>query len=343
MAEKVEEDFFKSRSLEFGSFAPADEFLHPHIACHGDTCTETQYFGFYVPEARVYAFAYLWVHPNLQTVFGGLVVCEGFKRHHLQAELFDFRANLSRSSALPEDLRSFRLPNSYQVDVLEPGKRMRLRYSDPRRENELDIEATAAGPVAMRANQKHFEQAMHYRGSLTLRGKSYAVDCHNVRDRSWGEPRPEDPLPFPPLTWTTGCFGESFAFNCSAFDHPDYNPETKADFPISASQAFNDGWVFCDGELVKIKAIKKLTTRDSRTGRPVSHVIEALDVMNRSFHITGTVVAGLPLSCWPNCVTHLGLTRWEYDGRVGWGDTQEVQWTDYMRSFTDDEDGVARS
>jgi hypothetical protein len=333
MAAKPQEDFFKSRSLTFGTFIDRDEFLHPEQDHPGDSCTETQYFGFYVPEANIYGFCYFWLHPNLDTVMSGLFACQGFKRQHLQAELFDFYQNMSRKTVITNDLRSFKLPNSYQVDVITPGKQMRMRYDDPVRQNRLDLRISAAGPVAMRANNKHFEQTMRYQGELLLRGESFKVDCCNVRDRSWGELRPEQTLSFPPLTWTTGYFGEELSFNCSAFDHPDFNPPSLGEFPIAAEQAFNDGWVVRDGRLIKLRSIRKLTQRDPQIGRPVSHIIHAVDVEERAYEIKGTVTAGLPFAFWPNVYTHLGMTRWEWDGKVGWGDTQECHWTDYIQKF----------
>ena len=72
----------------------------------------------------------------------------------------------------------------------------------------------------------------------------------------------------------------------------------------------------------------------STYGRPLSHRIEAEDAQGKSWTITGTVTAGLPWAGWPNMICQLFLTRWECEGRVGWGDTQEVQWTDYVRACT---------
>ena len=37
-----------------------------------------------------------------------------------------------------------------------------------------------------------------------------------------------------------------------------------------------------------------------------------------------------------NC--HLALVRWELDGRVGWGDSMDVQWNDYVWRYSN---GVA--
>ncbi len=334
MSDNSQEGFFKSASPTFGTFTDRDDYLHPDLVHPDDTSTETQYFGFYVPEANIYGFSYFWMHPNMDSIMGGVLAAQGFKKHHLQSEMFDFLLNIRGSTVIKDDLRSYTLPNSYQVDVLEPGKKMRMRYEDAARGNRLDLMVTATMPVAMRSNNKHFEQAMKYEGELLLRGKPYKVNCHNVRDRSWGEPRAEVTMSLPPLTWTTGAFGDDFAFNCSAFDHPDLNPLSQKEFPMTPERAFNDGWVWRDGKMSKIKSVKKLTTRDPETGRPMTHMMEMVDIHGREYLIKGTITAGLPFSFWPNCMTHLGLTKWECEGLTGWGDTQEVHWTDYMRKFT---------
>ena len=102
---------------------------------------------------------------------------------------------------------------------------------------------------------------------------------------------------------------------------------------MTPERAFNDGWVWRDGKLNKITSVKKITTRDPETGRPISHIMDMVDANGRDYRITGTVTASLPYSFWPNCMTHLCMTRWECEGVVGWGDTQEVHWTEYIRKF----------
>lgn len=330
------QNWFKTIGAGFGEFTGADDFLHPQSPVNDDSLTETQYFGLNIPEANIYGFGYLWLHPNLDTATGGLFVCQGIKRSHLQAELFDMRAFSKQSDIITNDLHSFRLPNSYQVDVIEPGRSMRIRYQDPARENFLDMTSTAIMPVAMRGNNLHFEQAMRNQGELVLRGKRYTIDnTFNVRDRSWGQPRPEGHNPIPPMTWMTGTFDENFAFNFSAFDHPDLKPEWLGSFDWPAENSFHDGWVYRDGELLRATGGRKITRRDRHSGRPLTHEIELTDSRGRDYRIRGTTQAGLPWSGWPNCLVHLNLTRWEWDSRVGWGDTQECQWTDYIHQFTD--------
>lgn len=329
-----ESGWFSTGNPGFGQFSDADDMLHPLQTQPGDTLTETQYFGFNIPEENIYGFGYLWLHPNLNVVSGGLFACEGIKRTHMQAELFDMHAYVDRKAVLKNDLHAYRMPNSYGVDVIKPGQHMRIQYEDSQRKNRLNVEARAIMPVAMRANNKHFEQAMKMDGELVLRGKTYRIDGYNVRDRSWGELRPEDSQGLPPMTWTTGVFGDDFAFNCSAFDNATLNPDWRDKLVFPAERAFNDGWIFRDGELLRIISAEKLTRRDPISGRPVSHQIKMTDALGRVYQISGTVTASLPWAGWPNMITHLGLTRWECNGRIGWGDTQEVQWNDYVHRCT---------
>ena len=49
--------------------------------------------------------------------------------------------------------------------------------------------------------------------------------------------------------------------------------------------------------------------------------------------IKGTVEANLPFVSWPNALSWLLLVRWECDGRVGYGNSQEVMWAKHYRQF----------
>jgi hypothetical protein len=326
--------WFSTTNPGFGQFTDVDDLLHPQHAQPGDTLTETQYFGFNIPEENIYGFGYFWLHPNLEVVTSGVFVAQGIKRSHLQAELFDVRAYVDSKSVLTNDLHSYRMPNSYGVDVIEPGRKMRVFYEDTRAKNRIEFEANAVMPVAMRANNKHFEQTMKVDGELVLRGKSYRIDGFNVRDRSWGELRPEDAQLLPPMTWMTGAFGEGFSFNCNAFDDPELNPDWHGKMQLPTANSFNDGWVYRDGELIRVISASKITRRDPQTGRPIAHEIKMTDAHGRVYAIKGAITAGVPWSGWPNVVVQLFLTRWEWEGRVGWGDTQEVQWNDYTMLCT---------
>ncbi|MDB5971511.1 MAG: hypothetical protein JWQ90_3961 [Hydrocarboniphaga sp.] len=318
-------------ALGFGPYGPEDELLHPAAKndIQHDALTETQYFGFSVPEARIHGFSYLWHHPNLGTLSSGVAAWQGIKPHHLAAELYDFRMFMSEQT-IAAGIDHYKTDVGYQVDVIEPFKLIRIRYEDASRGNALDISYTALTPPAMLPNRKHFEQTMKTKGFLSLRGKRYEVDGYNVRDRSWGEARREEPTPFPPIAWLTGVFGEDFSFNCTLTDHPRRSPEWLGLYQVPDEQVLKGGWIYRNGEHKRVVEGIKLTRRDPLSLCPLSHELELVDQDGERLRITGTVESSSPSGFWPNVSIHIGLVRWQCENRVGWGDSQECQWTDFV-------------
>lgn len=330
-------NWYDSPAQTFGVSNPkTDDLLHPHDKPAGDWLTETQYFGLAIPEHNIYGFFYFWLHPNLNVLSGGLFVCRGLKQNYLQAELYDMIQNNKADTILVSDLHSYAFPNGYRVDLLEGGHKLRIRYEDESRGNSVDFTATSVMPIAMRANNRHFEQAMRTEGQVTLRGRRHDFkDTYMVRDRSWGEMRNAAIQSLPSMSWLTGTFGDDFAFNVNAFDNPARGPDWIGKMSPPKPDPLNDGWVWYDGRLAHIVSVDKLTVRDPANGRPLTHDFTMTDEMGRVFAIKGKITAGFPWACWWNLNVHLNLTRWDCNGRVGWGDTQECQWNDYAVLCTD--------
>lgn len=328
-----DEPFFLAHNRTLLNAVPEDDLLHPsaNAGIDGDTLTETQYFGFNIPEERIHGLAYMWYHPNLKVVTGGLMVWRGVKRMAIAAELFDFRAFMS-DKALAQDLHEFRLDNGYGVKILEPNKRFHLTYSDEARGNAIDLISEAVTPVAMFGDGKHFEQGMKVRGTLRLRGAEYQVDCYNVRDRSWGKLRPETIMPIPPVSWTTGCFGDDLVFNCNMMDHAGSNPQVGGAFEMPAEKALNGGWIWKDGALKLVTAARKLVRRDDVTFAPQTIELHLTTEDGEETVARGELVASCPWATWPNMMANISLIRWEIDGRVGYGDAQDVLWADFVNA-----------
>jgi hypothetical protein len=61
--------------------------------------------------------------------------------------------------------------------------------------------------------------------------------------------------------------------------------------------------------------------------------MDVYDTRGRHFAITGSVQAALPFYTWHNLRVPICLARWECNGRVGYGDIQEAQWTDFLHAF----------
>lgn len=316
----------------FGQYGDRDEGLHPEHRIPGDTLTETWAYMWYVPQEQISFFAYVWVHPNLGVLTSGLTGWRGHKPSHMAAELFDIHAYLSTNYL--GDGRDVRLPNSLHIEILEPFRTIHLTYDDPARGNMVDVEFTAYSPPIMRESRLHFDQGLRVTGRVQLRGRSYDVDGYGMRDRSWGELRPENHYALPPYTWMTGTFpGADMCWNVCAHDDSRRNPQWLGTYDIKPEDAVRDGWVYRDGRQVRLKEVSVLTTRDPNTLCPMSHSLRFRDLDNRAYEISGKVLASLPWGGWPNSITHICLTEWSWAGHPGYGDTQEVQWNDFVHAF----------
>lgn len=328
--------FYIAQNQGFAGITAADELLHPAAFAEvkADSATETQYLGFSVPEARIHALCYLWHHPNLKVVTGGLFVWQGIKRYMPEAELCDVRAYMS-DRVLADDLHEYRLANGYGVRIVEPLKKLHLSYEDAARGNSVNLEYEAVAAPVMFGDGKHFEQPMRVRGEITLRGTRHAVDCFNVRDRSWGKPRPEDNIPLPPVSWMTGVFGEDFAFNCNVLDQHEENAELKGRFEMPREKTLNGGWVRREGVLARIVSARKKIEREAGTRLPLGVELEFTDESGRLTALRGRLQAACPWQVWPNMIFTVSQMRWECEGRVTTGDCQEAYWNDYLQIGSD--------
>jgi hypothetical protein len=157
------------------------------------------------------------------------------------------------------------------------------------------------------------------------------VDGYHVRDRSWGQPRPEDPFRAPPHSWITGVMDDETAFHLTAADDPARNPSWKHIFPdFDPAQCVKFGWMVLKGRKTALRSASKITTYDRTTLMPKSMEVSLIDEHGKEHHIKGTLVAGVPVHYWHNTRIPICLARWEYDGRVGWGDIQDVQYPDFV-------------
>ena len=323
--------FFLKKNTGLGSICPDDELLHPASFkdVPDDSATETQYFGFSIPEQRIHALTYMWWHPNLKVCSGGLFVFQGIKDSPLQAELYDWRTYMS-DKAIRNDLHEFRFDNGYGVKILEHNKRFHLTYDAPAQENSVDLIAEALLPGVMFGDGNHFEQTMRMKGKLVLRGKKYEVDCYSIRDRSWGKPRPETLMPMQPMSWMCATFSDTFSFNCSMFDQLKYNPSIKPAAAVPDEHALNSGWVYRDGILGRIVKAEKRAGR--APGQTVATTIDLqfTDEHGREFDVRGNLLAALPYQSWHNAWVSINLMQWHCDGMEGHGDNQEAFWNDYV-------------
>ena len=328
--------FFLAQNSGLGVARPEDDLLHPEQNALVDdvSCTETQYFGFSVPEARIHGIGYLWHHPKLKTLTGGVYAWRGIKPNLMYSELTDVRCFMS-DAAIANDLHEYRLVNGYGVRVVEALKHHHLTYTDASRNNHIDLHYEALQAPVMFGDGKHFEQPMRVTGELVLRGQRYEVNGYNVRDRSWGKPRSETHQPVPAYSWLTGVFSPEFSFNCGVFDQAAGNPELAGTrFALPLERTLSGGWVQRDGKLARIVKATKRVVRLPDMLLPTYLELDAIDELERPLHLRGSMIAANNWSITPNINFVVCLMRWECEGLVAYGDCQEGVWSDYVNAFS---------
>lgn len=326
---------FWEESIEgFVQAKDSDDFLHPELSAKesGASLTETHYLGFNVPEHDIHAVGYVWYHPHLKTVSGGIAVWQGFKNHPLQSEIWDYVTYMS-DECLKDDLWHYRLENGYEVTTIQPLSSHRIQYSNTATDSAVDVTLEALTPPIMLDTGMHFEQPMRTTGEVRLRGRTYEVNGTTVRDRSFGQLRRESLVPLPPLAWMNAAFADDFAFGCTAFDDPAQNPEWKGKLLVPGDNPLRGGWIFKDGAIARIVRASKVTTRKQGSLYPDTVELLVVDEVDRTHEIHGKSMAGVNWQTWHNMDSNINLMRWECNGRVTHGDYQEFLWPEYIRTF----------
>lgn len=317
-----------------GQAKESDDLLHPELSKSepGHALTETQYLGFNIPEHDIHGIGYLWYHPNLRTVMGGIAVWQGFKRHPLQSEIWDYVSYLS-DDCLRNDLWRYQLENGYKVTTLKPLIAHHVEYQNAASDSFVDVRFEALTPPVMLATGMHFEQPMRTWGEVRLRGRTYPVDGMTVRDRSFGQLRHEHRVPSPPLAWMNGVFSADFAFGCTAFDDPAKSPEWAGAFRLPDDNPLRGGWIYRDGAVSRIVQASKSVVRRRGSLYPDRVELNVVDDRGRSLEMTGRSCAGVNWQTWHNMDSNINLMRWECDNAVAYGDYQEFLWPEYIRLF----------
>jgi hypothetical protein len=219
---------------------------------------------------------------------------------------------------LPKSLMAIDMPNvGFRLDVLEPLTRYRIQYKST--QMSFDVTWTALVPPRM-SNPTHIDQFGRVRGVLSLDGETIAVDCLQMRDRSWT--RRSD------LEGRHGGYTYGLA-------------SAKAAFLMSSTSAGNDvhksrgGWLLRDGEMSDIRSGERRVTRRGDSGEPLEVIVAGEDNLGREFKAVGECVSRTSVNCSGNIFSWDTLIKWVFDNEVCWGEDQDVWtpelWRDYRR------------
>ena len=309
--------------------------------------TETNWWSFNIPERKIGCWIHTPYYPNRKTVTWRIFAWddEGYD----PARMAYYKK--VEEAPMPDnpDLRDITFPGGgYSLKMLEPGMQYHLRYDDPDRGFALDFTHTGLHkphrfPVgeAPFVQTPHFDQLGVVEGTMTLRGEVIPFRSISVRDRTWG-PR-------------GGPFARSpkvYASDLDRVRHPggprwreierergrgriDYifghTPDGQtgflgfvrvADADASGWAPMNAGWLLKDGKFGQLdkSQSRMLNFRDPATGWNSHMQVVLGDDLGRTMTAEGIAVSRMSEAGYG--VNQ--LMRWEMDGKIGWGEDQDV-------------------
>ncbi|WP_374414868.1 hypothetical protein [Novosphingobium colocasiae] len=283
------------------------------------TWTETLFIIFSVPECAISGNIYVLTRPNMGVCHSSIEIHQGMCFHPWQLHHNDSQMHLP----CPEDFSNFSLPNGltfharnereleYRYDSLDGVCSLELSYAavcDPTDTND-PAQVPQAGASKVDGydgwNNGHLEGKGRVTGTLRLRDKTYAVDCIEGVNKSWG---PRNDWGNKGASWVHVELGEGLgAFFVVGIEFAGrevtYGP-------------FKYGYVLVNGER------RPLVSAELTAKRSDMLVTSALarfeDDQGQVYEARGTTVAAGPWYNFnPSSAGYQCLMRWESGDRVG--------------------------
>lgn len=287
---------------------PADRFADERDA--NPYWNESVWFSFSKPQRRLHGFVQYYFRPNMGLLNGGPVMWDPSGTASWNCLYY----NWSHLQAMPPGASKFDMtaPNSLSVQVLEPLQRYAIRYDNEGFTMDLQWQAIAplhelrTGRVSQqRSNRFHIEQAGRLRGRIVRDGEAIDIDCHSMRDTSWG-PR------------ENGVVGNGSYFWGIAADRA-FHALSSGE---GAEQRIVGGFIWQDGELASLVSGSRRVIEYAAHG-PRRVEIEAIDQRGRQIVASGLIDQGLVFTGYTDRTVVWALSEWDWAGHRLWGDTQE--------------------
>lgn len=309
--------------------APEDDSFFHHERSNSPWWNESVWFGFAVPEREINGFFWLWHRPNQKLTAGGVALWDpyGEERHNcLHYDWYNFNQLKDGSDAFDFDLE-----NGMSCRLLEPLKRYELKYRTKTCEMDLlwegihpplDLHFPRADNMSQFGGF-HYEQIGRVTGSILVEGETLEVDCHHIRDRSWGvRARHRD---HPGGGLDLGVVNEQTGF-CTTMVRSD--PYRDLDLPTVETTGY--GQVVKDGNVARLVSAERKVLERRPDGSPVRLQLDLHDDLGRDMYAEGRVLSNLK---WDDIYyVHWGLVDWTIDGRQAWGESQDWINQDLLRA-----------
>ena len=287
-----------------GGVTPADDRLHPPGSPH-PLWTETAWFAFMVPERGLAGTIYPVFRPNLGVASLGVYVwdasaCEPWR--------VPYGLGLWHLPLPAGDLDDLSLAG-LRLRCLEPLARYALAYEDGDR-IALELDYVGLLPprgVGIGGGRGHLDQPCRVRGRLRLRGEEIAVDCLDLRDRSWSV---RDDRGSVRASYSYAMASERDGFLAAGFEH-------------EGASRLVAGFLLRDGVAAALAAgTREVVAREC--GHPARVRLQARDALGRSLEAEGACVSRLANPATPGLFAWMSLTDWQFDGRRAFGSDQDV-------------------
>lgn len=315
---------------------PEDELFHP--PGNDPYWNESGWFQFMIPERKLNGWICFYHRPNMNLSAGGVALWDPSGEHPYDCLYYQWDEHL----ALPTDanMHDFTLDNGLTVECVEPLVEYRTQYKQIG--CELDLHWTAVmepheqnptgtgrvNPGIEHFSTNHYDQCGRLRGTINVEGEELEIDCLSMRDHSWGRRHVTSDR-------RRAAYEFGFASETSSFHANSVSDLPIDDDPIlGTTERIVAGWYMRDGVLGSlVSGERRVLERSEEDGRPLRHVINALDDLGRTLHAEGTMASGLKWHGYNVLYTWWGLARWEFDGNVGWGEEDDYWVMRHNRRF----------
>jgi len=271
------------------------------------TWAETAWFGFAAPEAGLAGTLYPLFRNHLGVCALGVAVWDASAHEPWRARYARRLWHIPMPDAELDDLEIAGL----SIRCVEPLSRYKLAYSDGDK-IALDLEYLGLIPVhAQRASPErgHLDQPCHVTGTLELAGETIAIDCFEMRDRSWG---PRDDLRRTRSSYCYGIAGAQSSFLAMAADLG------------NGEERVVGGYLVRDGKKHALTAGKRTALERDPRGFPLRVRIAAEDSEGRELQVEGECVSRLAEQATPGMFAWMSLTKWSGAEGACYGEDQEV-------------------
>lgn len=280
-----------------------DDAFHPPTS-DDPSWIETMWFPFWVPEEGLSASVRAFWNPNAGNQGASIGGWRGASQN-----LFGERISEDYRGA--PDLRDLRMGASLHIECLAPLERYRIRHSTEHSEIDVCFEAIMPpNPVAPEASPGmfagHFEQPGRVVGQIAFEKRRLEIDCHSIRDRSWG------PRQMPDELRLGNAHGTADGFGFFTYVNPD----------AQGVERITHGYLLRDGvEAAIVEGLRETRLRD---GLPVAVDLEVRDAVGRTLSAHGDCVNTMASNAGNGVYAVLNLVRWKYPGGVCWGENHDV-------------------